>query len=75
MAHSWKFFEADAEQFRGYNVFTGPLKTEAGDVFVHYIRQGKLGAGTDYFGIYCEDHAAWLTVQPKDLQLKEVVAT
>ncbi len=72
MARSWKFYRADAEQFRGYNVFIGPLDTEADDVFIHYIRQGKLGNGTDYFGIYCEDHAAWVSVQPKNLDLKEI---
>ncbi len=74
MAKSWKFYQADAEQFRAYNVFTGPLDTEAGDVFLHYLREGKLGHGTDYFGIYCEDHATWLSVQPQDLKLKEITA-
>ena len=72
MANSWKYYRAKAEQFRAYNVFTGPLKTEEGDAFVHYVRQGKLGNGTDFFGIYYEDHAAWLKVQPKDLGLAEV---
>ena len=47
---------------------------EDGDQFIHYIRQGKLGDGVDYFGTYCEDHAAWFKVQPKNLGLKEINA-
>ena len=69
---SWKYYRAQAEQFRGYNVFPGPLDAEVGEVFIHYIRQGKLGDGTDYFGIYCEDHEVWFKVQPKNLGLKEI---
>ena len=75
MARSWKYYQAKAEQFRAHNVFTGPLRTEESDRFVHYMRQGKLGDGTDYFGVYCEDHASWLKVQPKDLLLQEVDAS
>lgn len=71
---SWKYYRAKAEQFRGYNVFPGPLDAEAGEVFIHYVRQGELGDGTDFFGIYCEDHAAWLKAQPQDLGLKEISA-
>lgn len=71
---SWKYYRAKAEQFRGYNVFPGPLDAEAGEVFIHYIRQGKLGDGTDYFGVFCEDHAAWLKVQPQRLELTEIAA-
>ena len=74
MARSWKYYQAKAEQFRAHNVFTGPLRTEESDRFVHYMRQGKLGDGTDYFGVYCEDHASWLKVQPKDLKLIEIGA-
>ena len=71
---TWKYYRARAEQFRAHNVFVGPLHTEDGDHWVHYVRQGKLGDGTDYFGIFCEDHAVWLKVQPKDLGLKEISA-
>lgn len=71
---SWKYYRAKAEQFRGYNVFPGPLDAEAGDVFIHYVRQGKLGDGTDYFGVFSGDHAAWLKVQPPGLDLKEISA-
>lgn len=70
---TWKFYRAAAEQYREPNVFHGPLNIEDGDRFIHYVRQGKLGSGTDYFGIYCEDHAGWLKVQPKGLGLVEVV--
>ena len=69
---SWKFYRAAAEQYREHNVFLGLLNTEAGDQLIHYVRQGKLGSGTDYFGIYCEDHAAWLKVQPGGLGLVEI---
>ena len=72
---SWKFYRAAAEQYREPNVFLGPLNTEAGDILIHYVRQGKLGDGTDYFGVYAEDHAAWLKVQPKAVGLVEVTAT
>ncbi len=77
---SWKFYRAAAEQYRAPNVFPGPLRTEAdaedGDKFVHYIREGQLGDGTDYFGVYCEDgdHAAWLAVQPAAVGIAEVEA-
>ena len=69
---SWKFYRAAAEQYREPNVFLGPLNTEARDVLIHYVRQGKLGDGTDYFGVYAEDHAAWLKVQPKAVGLVEI---
>jgi hypothetical protein len=69
---SWRYYRAEAEQFRGHNVFWGPLDIDVGDRFVHYARQGKLGDGTDYFGIYCADHARWLRVQPQGLDLKEI---
>ena len=68
---SWKYYRAKAEQFREHNVFWGTLK-EDGDRFIHYVRQGKLGDGTDYFGVFCGDHAAWLRVQPKGLEIVEI---
>ena len=69
---SWRYYKAKAERIREHNVFLGPLDTDAGDIFIHYLRQGTLGNGTDFFGIYCEDHAAWLAVQPKNVGLVEV---
>ena len=75
---SWKFYRAAAEQYRARNVFPGPLDTgaaaEDGDRFVHYVREGRLGDGTDYFGVYCEDHAAWLAAQPTAVGITEVEA-
>lgn len=76
MAREWKFYAASAEQYRAHNVFQGPLRLDDGqDRFFHYLRQGKLGLGTDYFGIFCEDHKAWEGAQPKELGLKEVERT
>ena len=71
---TWKFYRASTEAIREPSVFAGPLDTEGGDIFVHYLRQGVLGKGTDYFGIYTEDHAGWLAAQPPELAVTEITA-
>lgn len=69
---TWRYYRAAAEEYLTPNVFMGMLRPEEGDKFLHYVRVGRLGDGTDYFGVYAVDHDAWLAVQPPNLNVTEI---